>query len=470
MKMPIRDVEHHSPAERAARGKDARTRAPRSAHATWKPQADRGVTLDLLQSQDTVRMADLVPIRWGRMLESPFSFFRGAALIMASDLATTPNSGIPAQICGDAHLSNFGAFDSPERQQVFDVNDFDETLRGPWEWDVKRMAASFEIGLREREATPALRKEVVLAGVEEYRSAMATFAGMRNLDVWYARLDIMPIMKRIEGLGSKKEATRIEGRLAKARSKDSLRALAKLTETVNGQPRFRNEPPLLMPVEELLTPEESERFPMVVESFLKNYRATLADDRRKLIDRYRFSQMARKVVGVGSVGTRAFVVLMLGRDDNDPLFLQLKEANASVLEACTGPSRYRNHGRRVVEGQRLMQAASDVTLGWFRNMGFDGREHDYYVRQLWDGKASIDPAIMPLAYWSAYARLCGWTLARAHARSGDRIAISAYLGTSDSFARAVQKFSVAYADQNEQDYESLLAAEKQGRIVAQRGV
>lgn len=466
----ICDIEHHTPEERAARGKEARTRVPRRTHGSWAAAPDRPDPVTLLRSQEATRVPELLPIRYGRMLASPFAFYRGSAVIMANDLFPTPVSGVRAQLCGDAHLSNFGIFESPERSQVFDINDFDETLPGPWEWDLKRLAASFEIGLRERGATPSQRRDAVLASVASYREAMAGFSAMRNLDVWYARLGVEQILDGLDALVPKKEAARVRGRIDKAKSKDSLRALSKLTCVVDGETRIASHPPLLVPAEELLTSDQLESYPEVISKFLSSYRSSLPDDRRRLIDRYRFVQIARKVVGVGSVGSRSWIVLMLGRDGDDPLFLQMKEASDSVLEGLVGKSRYRSHGRRVVEGQRLMQAASDVTLGWFRIRGFDGLEHDYYVRQLWDGKASIDPEVLELKFWEPYARLCGWTLARAHARSGDRIAISAYLGKGGAFDRALAEFAVAYADQNERDYEALLEAEKRGEIVTERGI
>lgn len=466
----VRDVPHASVEERAARGKDARKRTARTSHADWTPATDRPDPIALLEEQATTRMADLVPIRYGRMLESPFAYYRGAALAMATDLSKTPASGIKVQLCGDAHLSNFGVFDSPERAQLFDINDFDETHPGPWEWDVKRMAASFEIGLRQREATAAQRRAAVQTSVRAYREAMSQFSAMRDLEVWYARLDVKTVVDAITRVATSKDAKFVKRRFEKSRDKDNLRALSKLTTLVDSEPRFKSEPPLLQPVEELLTDAELEHFPAIVEGALKTYRATLPDDRRVLADRYQFVQMARKVVGVGSVGTRAWVMLLLGKDGSDPLFLQLKEAEDSVLERFLGKSRYRHHGRRVVEGQRLMQASSDITLGWFTNVGFDNLRHDYYVRQLWDGKFSVDPAVMPLQFWEPYARMCGWTLARAHARSGDPVAMAAYLGTGDTFDKAIGTFAANYADQTERDYEALVAAEKSGRIVAERGV
>jgi uncharacterized protein (DUF2252 family) len=467
---PRDPVALRSPEERATAGKLARKKAPRSAHAAWSPAPQRPDPVALLQSEDGERIADLLPIRYGRMLSSPFAFYRGAAAIMASDLAGTPVSGVRAQLCGDAHLSNFGIFRTPERSEIFDINDFDETSPGPWEFDLKRLAASFEIALRERDASARDRRTVVLASVSAYREAMAQFAEMRNLDVWYSRADLTTISAALSRLSSGKVAQQLTARVSKAAGKDSLRALTKLTETVDGQLRIRHDPPLLVPADDLLQGPERERFKGVMEDFLKSYHASLSDDRRRLVESYHFVQIARKVVGVGSVGTRAWIVFLLGRDDGDPLFLQMKQATAPALAPYVGSGRYRHQGRRVVEGQRLMQAASDPMLGWYSIRGFDGRPYQFYVRQLWDGKASVDPAVMPLPAWEPYARLCGWTLARAHARSGDRIAIAAYLGVSDVFDRAVAEFASTYAQQNQRDFEALQEAAASGRIAAEKGV
>ncbi|MDZ4168295.1 MAG: DUF2252 domain-containing protein [Coriobacteriia bacterium] len=467
----IRDIEHLSPEERAAVGKAARGRVPRSSHAAWVPRDDRTDPIQQLRTQEATRMTELLPIRYGRMLRSPFAFYRGSAVIMASDLATTPTSGLRAQLCGDAHLANFGIYRSPERAQVFDINDFDETVPGPWEFDIKRLAASFEIALRERDVSARWRRDIVLTAVRAYREAMTEFAAMRNIDVWYARLDVEHLITGVATTGTGKAVVKTtRANLEKAASKDSLRALSKLTHLVDGEPRIASNPPLVVRAEELLTGEQLERFQPVIEEFLRNYRASLPEDRRRLLDSYRFADIARKVVGVGSVGARAWIVLMLGRDTCDPLFLQMKEATSSVLEPIVGRSRFRHHGRRVVEGQRLMQASSDVTLGWYRIRGFDGLPHDYYVRQLWDGKGSLDHTKMNPVMWAPYARVCGWTLARAHARSGHRIAISAYLGRGDTLDRALADFSVAYANQNERDYEALKAAAGRDEIAVEYGI
>jgi len=466
----IRDIAHLSPAERVARGKEARKRVPRSAHARFEPATDRRDPVALLAELDATRMADLVPIRWGRMLASPFAFYRGAALLMASDLSGAPESGLYGQVCGDAHVSNFGIFESPERRQVFDINDFDETLPGPWELDVKRLAASAEVLMRERGIEAPQRSAAIAGGVEAYRSAMASLAEMGHMERWYQRVEVDFLLETSAKFAEKSVTKAVRKSAEKGRQKGSLRALARLTETVDGQPRFRSEPPLLTPAEELLTPEQMERFPAVISDFLAKYRASLPDDRRRLLAGYRFVQIARKVVGVGSVGSRSWVVLMLGRDEQDPLFLQMKEAYPSVLERYWPKSRYRHRGRRVVEGQRLMQAAGDIMLGWYGLDGFDGLHHDFYVRQLWDGKASIDLASAPLELLPRYLRVCNATLARAHARTFDRIALAAYLGRGDSFDRAIASFAKAYADTNERDHQAALAAEKAGRIKVLRGI
>ncbi len=402
------------------------------------------------------------------MLASPFAFFRGAAYIMASDLATTPRTGIKVQACGDAHLVNFGVFSAPDRTLVFDINDFDETLPGPWEWDVKRLAASFEVAMRDRGMEPAARRDVVLRVVRKYRESVAEFAEMRNLDVWYARLGSETVLEALKA--DKLGQSRAAKVFAKAETKNSLRALDKLTVTVDGEPRIISRPPLIMPAAELLQGDQLEGFNTTIHEFLRNYALSLPDDRRRLIEEYEFRQIARKVVGVGSVGLRSWIVLTTGRDNNDPMFLQLKQAEASVFERFVGRSRYRNHGRRVVEGQRLTQAASDTMLGWYKVLAFDGKVHDFYVRQLWDGKASVDVAAMPVSLFGAYADVCGWVLARGHAKTGDRIALASYLGVSDVFDNAIADFAVRYADQNERDFEAMQAAHASGRIQAEMDV
>ncbi len=452
--------------ERAAAGRAARSEVRRSSHAAWEPPAGRVDPVATLAQQARSRVPELVPIRYGRMSASPFAFFRGAAAVMAADLAGTPVSGLRVQACGDAHLSNFGAFAAPDRRLVFDLNDFDESLPGPWEWDLKRLAASFAIAGRESGFKRKQRELAVLTGARAYREAMREFAAQSNLEVWYARFDVEAALHEVED-EDPTEVERIRKGVTKARSKDSLRALRKLTEVVDGELRIRSEPPLLVPAEELLADDEGHDLAELLTGVLDAYRASLPADRQHLLDGYRMRHIARKVVGVGSVGTRAWVILLTGADDSDPLFLQAKEAEASVLEPYAGASHYRNHGRRVVEGQRLMQAASDIFLGWCPAVGIDGRQRDFYVRQLWDWKRSAEVERLTPRGLEVYARMCGWTLARAHARSGDRIAIAAYLGGGDAFDRAIAEFSESYADQSERDHAALVAAIDSGRIEAE---
>jgi uncharacterized protein (DUF2252 family) len=454
----------------ADRGRTARAETPRSAHGDWQPAADRANPVEVLVGQAAARVPELVPIRYGRMLVSPFAFFRGAAAVMAADLATTPSTGLTVQLCGDAHIANFGGFAAPDRRMVFDLNDFDETLPGPWEWDVKRMAASVEIAGRDRRQSPERRAAAVQGTIQEYRTAMRMFAEEGNLEVWYARMDLQGLQDRFGADVEQADAARVERKVAKAHRKNSLRALTKLTRRVDGRLRFISEPPLLVPIEELVAPEEAHDEVERVGALVASYADSLADDRRHLLESYRYVHLARKVVGVGSVGTRAWVVLLEGRDGNDPLVLQAKEAVASVLEPFVGTSAYSRHGQRVVEGQRLMQAASDIFLGWDTVTGLDGEPHDYYIRQLWDGKLSGDLTGMTDSGFAAYGRSCGWSLARAHARSGDRGAIAAYLGSGRSFDKALVRFASAYADQNELDHQALADAVAAGTVVAEQGV
>jgi uncharacterized protein (DUF2252 family) len=457
-----------SPRERAVAGKAVRSEIPRSSHAEWVVAGDRPDPIGILEGQAKTRLPELIPIRYGRMLASPFAYFRGAAAVMASDLGATQPCGLHAQLCGDAHLSNFGVFASPERRLVFSVNDFDETLSGPFEWDVKRLAASVDIAGRERGFTASERLATVLATVRSYRRAMRRFAKMRDLDVWYARLDVERLGQRLRQGATKAQVKIFERTIEKARHKDSMQAMRKLTYRDNGRPRITSSPPMIIPVEEVvggvMSADEE------VEQLLDAYRQSLANDRRHLAAGYRYAHAARKVVGVGSVGTRAWIALLTGRDHDDPLFLQFKQAQPSVLEPFADESPFSHHGRRVVEGQRLMQAASDIFLGWFTAELPGGERVDFYARQLWDWKASADLEALAPFGMGFYGELCGWTLARAHARSGDRIEIAAYLGKSDTFDRALADFAEAYADQNERDYAALEAAERTGRIEAQRGV
>jgi uncharacterized protein (DUF2252 family) len=474
---PVSIVPHLSEAESRASGKEARAKVPRDSHAAFEAAPDRPDPVSLLEEQATTRVQELVPIRYGRMLVSPFTFFRGAALVMASDLSTTPRSGLKAQICGDAHLSNFGVFGSPERQLVFDCNDFDETHPGPWEWDIKRLAASVVIAGRHRGHPKAVRSSAIVALGQGYRESMRLMATLSNLEVWYSHVDVQEV---ITGLESEAAATgsKTQARMAatatkvveKARTKDSMKALDKLTHVVAGERVILSDPPLLVPIEELFPEIEFEQVSGMFRDILRRYRQSLSTDRRHLLEEYRFSQMARKVVGVGSVGTRAWVILMRGCSDEDVLFLQAKEAEASVLERFTKKSSYGNHGARVVAGQRLMQASSDIFLGWQRADGPDGISRDYYVRQLQDWKGSIDTETMVPQGLEAYGQLCARTLARAHARSGDRFAMAAYLGNNGTFEKALAKFAESYADQNERDYERFAAACKSGRLHAEVGV
>jgi uncharacterized protein (DUF2252 family) len=458
-----------SPEECAAAGKSARSQTPRSSHAEGVPAADSRDPIAVLEEQAKTRAPELVPIRHGRMLASAFAFYRGAAAIMAADLADTPRSEIDVQLCGDAHLENFGVFAAPDRRLVFDVNDFDETLPGPWEWDVKRLAASFAVAGRERRFDRATRRGIVATAVGAYRTAMRRLAEERDLDVWHERVDVESLMQHFEGEATKKERKKFERNVAKARTKDSLKAFSKLAHEVNGELRIISDPPLIVPFDELFAARRDEAEKRL-RAVLGAYRATLPDARRHLLDRFHYVHTARKVVGVGSVGTRAYIVLLLGRDRQDPLFLQAKEAEASVLEPYTAPSSYEQHGQRVVEGQRLMQAASDSFLGWLTAEGPDGKRRDFYVRQLWDQKGSAVVDIMNPREMTAYGQLCGSTLARAHARSGDRIAIASYLGGGDRFDRALAEFAEAYADLNEHDYRALRKAVDEGRAAAEEGI
>jgi uncharacterized protein (DUF2252 family) len=464
-------VLHLSVAERVARGRAARDEVPRSSHADFTPSTARPDPLEVLEQQATTRVPELVPIRHGRMLVTPFTFYRGGAMIMAGDLAATPRSGITVQCCGDAHLSNFGVFASPERRLVFDLNDFDETLPGPWEWDVKRLAASMLIAAINNDFPVKDQERIVLDTVKAYRSSMATFAGMKNLAVYYSHVDIEATLAELGSQLKPKMAKRTGKALAKARTRDSMSAFSKLTVEVDGEVRFADQSPLIVPIDQLATGRERDEIYDQLRELFREYRSTLQFDRRVLLEQFELVDFARKVVGVGSVGTRAWIALMLGRDGQDPLILQVKEAEPSVLEEFLGASEFANHGERVVTGQRLMQAESDIFLGWVRNEnGLDGQSRDFYGRQLKDWKGSAEIEQMVPDGLAMYGRLCGWTLARAHARSGDPIAIAAYLGRGTSFDRAILEFAGAYAEQNERDYQALAAAVQDGRITAEFGV
>ncbi|MFE2010675.1 DUF2252 domain-containing protein [Streptomyces sp. NPDC059491] len=463
----LRAARRATPEERAALGRKARRRAPRSSHAEYRPPADRTDPLAILEGQSATRVPELVPIRYGRMTESPFRFYRGAAAIMASDLAGTPRSGLTAQLCGDAHMLNFRLLASPERQLMFDINDFDETLPGPWEWDVKRLAASLVIAARANGFDDAERARIVRHTVRSYREAMTRFAAMRTIDVWYAKIDESRLEALTKDLLAKRGRRNLARALAKARTRDSLQAFDRLTETVGGRPVIAADPPLLVPVSDLLPELQRTALERQFRRLIERYGATLPSDRRTLLADYRLADVARKVVGVGSVGTRCWIFLLLGRDDRDPLFLQAKEADTSVLAPYAGASAYRNQGERVVSGQRLMQATSDILLGWERVDGIDGRRRDFYVRQLRDWKGIAEPERMLPRGMAAFGDMCGLTLARAHARSGDRIAIAAYLGGGDSFDRALATFAEVYADQNERDHRALVDAVRAGRLPAE---
>ena len=432
---------------------------------------DRPDPVALLEEQAATRAPELVPIRYGRMLLSPFAFFRGAAYVMASDLAHIPRTSLHAQLSGDAHLSNFGIYAAPDRRLVFSLNDFDETMPGPFEWDVKRLIASFAVAGRERGFSKRERRNVNLAAARSYRTAMRAFSRMRTLDVWYARLEVDEIVRQWGREVRAKNLDRIERDLARLRAKDQLRAFAKLIEVVDGQPRIVSDPPLIVPIEELAPFGEQDRLAAAIADIFESYRRTLVVDRRQLLERFRHGHVARKVVGVGSVGLQAWIMLLLGRDDEDPLFLQVKEAQASVLEPFLEKLELENHGQRVVEGQWLTQVARDVLLGWTQATDLDGSiERDYYVRQLWDGKASVTIEAMSAKSMALYAEVCGRTLAHAHARSGDPIALAGYLGGGEAFDRALAEFAEAYADQNERDYAALESAAASGRIRVESGL
>ena len=461
---------HPTVEERIAAGKAARKIVPRSSHAQWSEAQRTHDPIALLQQQAATRVPDLIPIRHGRMSASAFANYRGAALMMAADLATAPNSGLTVQLCGDAHLSNFGGFASPERKLVFDLNDFDETLPGPFEWDVKRLVASIEVAARSNGFDDATRGDMVLAAGRAYRESMAQFAAMRDLEVWYSSIDVVAGLARMQAQADANQRKRAKKGVAKAHNKDQLRAAAKLTQIVDGQLRFIDNPPLVVSAGKLFGTELGKDLEQAVRGSLDSYHESLNADRRHLLDRYQFVDLARKVVGVGSVGTRAWIALFIGRDEDDPLVLQVKEAQASVLEAFLPASTYSTHGQRVVEGQRLMQASSDILLGWQQTDGIDGVRRDYFMRQLWDWKASVEVELLEPPMLSRYGELCAWTLARAHARSGDRIAIAAYLGNSAGFDQAMAEFAAAYADQNDRDHATLLAAIADGRLEAETGI
>ncbi|MFJ9585347.1 DUF2252 domain-containing protein [Streptomyces acidicola] len=455
-----------SPSERAAYGRQARTRASRSAHGWFEPDQQRPDPVEVLERQSATRVPELVPVRYGRMLESPFRFYRGAASIMATDLGPVPNTGLQVQLCGDAHLLNFRLLASPERHLVFDINDFDETLPGPFEWDVKRLAASFVIAGRANGFALKDQNSAVRACVQAYRERMRGFAGMRTLDIWYAQDDADHVRELLASSANAEARRRAARASAQARTRTHLQAFTKLTRVTAEGRRIAPDPPLVVPLADLLDPSEDWQ-EKELQTVLEGYVRTLPSERRHLLRHFRLVDMARKVVGVGSVGTRCWIILMLGRDDDDPLLLQAKEAQESVLSAPTGADRWDNQGRRVVTGQRLIQTTSDIFLGWTHISGIDGQSHDYYVRQLRDWKGIARPETMGPRLLTLFGRMCGASLARAHARSGDPVAIASYLGGSDRFDRALTEFAQSYADQNERDFETLGAAVRSGRLGAE---
>ncbi|KUJ68715.1 hypothetical protein ACZ90_17730 [Streptomyces albus subsp. albus] len=455
-----------SPKERARQGRALRASVPRSSHAEYRPPPDRADPVSILEAQSARRVPELVPLRYGRMLESPFRFYRGAAAIMAADLAGTPSTGITTQLCGDAHMLNFRLLASPERHLMFDINDFDETLPGPWEWDLKRLATSLVIAGRGNGFADSVRARIVRTACSAYREHLRAYAAMRTLDVWYAHTDMAEVQVReaqeLDRIGRERLARAMD----KARSHDTLQAFHKLTHEAGGRVRIAPDPPLIVPLEDLLPRDERDRLEQTIHRLVGNYGRTLSSDHHRLLEQYRVVDMARKVVGVGSVGTRCWIVLLLGKDEDDPLLLQAKEADESALAPYAGASRYGNQGERVVAGQRLMQAASDIFLGWERVRGIDGRQRDFYVRQLRDWKGIAEPEMMTAVGMRRFAALCGATLARAHARSGDRIALAAYLGRGEVFDRAIARFAEVYADQNERDHRALRDAARAGRVHA----
>jgi uncharacterized protein (DUF2252 family) len=460
-----------TPAERRARGRAARKSAPRSSHGVFEAAPDRPDPIALLEQQGAERIADLLPIRYGRMLASPFAFYRGGALIMATDLASTPATGITVQACGDAHLSNFGIYASPERRLVFDVNDFDETLPAPWEWDVKRLATSIEVAGRDNGASAAQRRRAVQATVARYRGTMRTLARQPELSVWYAEAELDHLGRQYQEILGQRERKLSQADLDLIDDRDAKQSISKLVHMVNGEPRIIAKPPLVVPVADLPGPRVADESRPGLLKILAVYQRTLPLDRQHLLQRFRPADAALKVVGVGSVGTGCWIALFTGRDSSDLLILQVKQAMASALSRFAGPTSYLSQGKRVVAGQQLMQATSDIFLGWHPPSKDPGPQvGDCYVRQLRDFKYSIPVETMRPSVLRRYGELCGQTLARAHARSGDRIAIAAYLGSTDVFDQAVSDFAAAYADQNERDHAQLVAAVKAGRLPARAGV
>ena len=436
--------------ERFAAGKTLREKTPRSVHARWVPAPNRADPVERLKRADRGRLPELLPMRYKRMKQSPFAFFRGANAVMAGDLAATPKSGLRVQACGDCHVSNFGGFGSPERQLVFDINDFDETLPAPWEWDVKRLATSIVLAARQNGDGEHRCEKAARMAVEFYRRHMGEYANMRALEVWYSQIEAEALIDGAKTSSSKKYWQQIE---EKAKLQTVEHVFPRMTNVVKGQPRIVDNPPLIY------HPRQRIKLAQRVREMFRRYRLTLPEERRVIIDRYHIVDIARKVVGVGSVGTRCAIVLLMA-DKGDPLLLQFKEALPSVLESYAGKSRYAYHGERVVTGQRMLQSASDIFLGWTR----DDQGHDYYFRQLRDMKMTVNVVDMPREEWLEYIKLCGWALARAHARTGDAAQLAGYLGEKDLFDEAIAKFALAYADQTEKDYEIFVKALRNGKF------
>jgi uncharacterized protein (DUF2252 family) len=462
-RMPEGPAPHSTVAERVERGRAARAKVPRHTHAALEPAAGRD-PIGLLEAEGATRLPELLPIRYGRMLASPLAFYRGAAVVMANDLALLPRTGLRVQLCGDAHLLNFGGFASPERELVFDVNDFDETYPGPFEWDVKRLAASIEIAARDRGFAARDRTPAVLATVRGYRETVQELAGRRDLEVWYAHASAESLADELRVEHEEADVHEVRHLTEQAYASDTLRDLARLTELVDGEPRFTSRPPLIVPLADLVA--EAADLEEALRAIFRRYKRTLQADRRHVLGGFRYADLARKVVGIGSVGTRCWALLLLGKDEGDPLFLQLKEAQASVLEPVLGGRSRVSHGQRIVEGQRLSQAVSDIFLGWTSGDGVDGTPRDYYVRQLRDWKVSVDLARIAPRELSLYGRTCGETLARAHGRSGDRVAIAAYLGKNEAFDKALAAFASAYADRNQLDHALRQQSVRDGRLEA----
>ena len=449
---------------RAAAGTELRGRFPLADHAAWQFSPDRRDVIGLLEQQNTIRLQSLIPLRFSRMAVSPFTFYRGAAAIMANDLARTPVTGIPVQCIGDAHIGNFGIFYSPSKRLMFDVNDFDETTIGPWEWDIKRLAVSVEIAGRTLGLKESQCRQAVHRCVRHYRESIRDFASRGFLDTWYTHIDLEDRLDELEKSTKARPSRTLHGAISKAKAKDSRKAADRLTYVDNGRLRFRSDPPELVQINDLPGYDDVDALRGRLDMLLDTYRDSLYADRRHVLDQYHFEDIARKVVGVGSVGTRCWVGAFVGRDLSDPLILQMKEAVASVLAPYVGNAPYPTHGERVVQGQKLVQSTADILLGWAQFIASDGRPRDYYVRQLWNGKGSINLDTLHADSLSNLGALCAWCLAHAHARSGDSVAIGAYLGQGEEFDDALVAFSAAYADQNEDDFALFTRLIKSGEL------